>query len=294
MSPAAFRPIALMDSGVGGLPYLERARSILPGEAFVYLADRAGFPYGTKTAHEIEALVIDRTRRLVERFSPKALVIACNTASQAALAAARRVFPGLLIVGTVPAVKPAAERSRSGVIGVMATAKAVSDPYLDALVARHAAGKRVVRVAAQDLVAFVERRYVDASADERRKAVLPFVDRLVAEGADEIVLACTHFLHVAQDIASCATEQAILRGAPERVEVVDSRDGVARRLKTVLAEAGLLASRSADPPAAAARDLLLLSGAPPFEQSYAAFARLYGLAGPLPLDGSPAASAAEP
>jgi glutamate racemase len=215
-------------------------------------------------------------------------VIACNTASQAALAATRKAFPGLLVVGTVPEVKPAAERSRSGVVGVMATAKAVADPYLDALVARHAAGKRVVREAAQDLVAFVERRYAGSSAEERRAAVLPHVERLVAAGADEIVLACTHFLHVAEDIASCASALAASRGEGARVEVVDSRDGVARRLRAVLAEAGLLAPAEAAPSGARSpENILLLSGPPPYEPVYAEFARLYALGGPFPLEADP-------
>ncbi len=270
------RPVAVMDSGVGGLPYLARIRELLPAERFVYLADRAGFPYGVKSGPEIEAVVLDRVARLVAAHSPKLLVIACNTASQAALAATRRAFPVLTVVGTVPAVKPAAERSRSGAIGVMATAKAVGDPYLDALVARHAPGKRVFREAAQDLVAFVERRFVDSSAAERRAAVAPYVERLVAAGADEIVLACTHFLHVAEDIRAYAEELAGRAGPDSRVEVVDSRDGVARRVVTLLREGGLLAP--AGLPAAPGR--FLLTGEPPFEPGYAAFASRFGLSAP--------------
>lgn len=288
-----------MDSGVGGLPYLEKARVLLPAESFVYLADSAGFPYGTKSGEEIVAIVLDRVGRLVARFAPKAVVIACNTASQAALAQARKAFPGLIVVGTVPAVKPAAERSRSGVIGVMATAKAVGDPYLDALVARHAQGRTVLREAAQELVSFVERRLPGSTAEERRAAVLPHVERLVAAGADEIVLACTHFLHVADDIAACAASLAPGRG----VEVVDSRDGVARRLKVLLSESGLAAAPSGSAPVKgsapsmgaakgagreaakeagppAGRDLFLLSSEPPFDGVYDSFARLYGLRGP--------------
>lgn len=277
---AGAKPIALMDSGVGGLPYLEKARSLLPAERFVYLADSAGFPYGTKSGGEIVSIVLDRVGRLVERFEPKAVVIACNTASQAALAAARKAFPGLIVVGTVPAVKPAAERSRSGVIGVMATAKAVEDPYLDALVARHASGRKVLREAAQELVSFVERRLPGSTAEERRAAVLPHVERLVAAGADEIVLACTHFLHVADDIAACAASLAPGLG----VEVVDSRDGVARRLKVLLAESGLQAPSPAKGGAPAPeRGLFLLSSEPPFDGVYDSFARLYGLRGPEPL-----------
>jgi glutamate racemase len=289
------RPIVLMDSGVGGLPYLEAARLVLQGERYAYLADRAGFPYGTKSRGEIESLVLDRLARLVSAFDPKAIVIACNTASQAALAAARLRFPGIPIVGTVPAVKPAAERSRSGVIGVMATEHALVDPYLDELIMSHAPGARVLREPAQGLVAFVEHELLAASAEARREAVLPHVRRLIDAGADEIVLACTHFLHVAEDIRSAAQALSAEAGAKGKpVEVIDSRDGVARRLREVLAGMGLLAL-----PEAAGRagprggqqtgeredGVFLLSGPPPFEEAYTGFARRFGLLGPFSLEG---------
>jgi len=265
------RPIAIFDSGIGGLPYLEPARAALPNEAFVYLADRAGFPYGTKTREEVRGIVLDLVERILRSYDPKALVIACNTASQAGLDAARRANPGLLIIGTVPAVKPAAERTRSGTIGVMATEGAVEDPYLDTLVARYAKGVTVIREAAQSLVSFVERRGATAGPEERREAVRPFVRRLVEGGADEIVLACTHFLHLRDDIAQVA-------GAG--VEIVDSRLGVVKRLKQVLAERGLLESGGS---AGSERGLFLLSGEPPFEPEYGLLAEDFGLAGPRAL-----------
>lgn len=283
-------PIAMMDSGVGGLPYLEEAVALLPGERFVYLADRAGFPYGTKSKAEIEDLVLGRLGVLIERFAPKAIVIACNTASQAALAAARAAYPDMHIVGTVPAIKPAAERTRSGVIGIMATEHAIHDPYLDELVARYASGARVLRAGAQDLVSFVETRFIGSSAGERREAVLPTVSAFVEGGADEIVLACTHFLHVAPDIASLASELAAAKarekGLPEapKVEVVDSRDGVARRLRAVLFEDEEAvrepSSRGLGSRELGSRGLFLLSGKAPPEPVYEAFARRFRLEGP--------------
>jgi len=261
------RPVVLFDSGVGGLPYLAAARALMPGRGFAYLADRGGFPYGTKTRGELRERVLAVVEAILGRLDPLALVIACNTASQAALGAVREAHPGLLVVGTVPAVKPAALRSRSGVIGIMATAGAVEDPYLDELVTRHAAGLRVLRVGAQDLVGFVERRLPFATAQERRAAVQPYVTRLVSEGADEIVLACTHFLHLSQDIASAAGPG---------VEVVDSREGVARRLRDQLEERGLLGEAQGQ----AAADTLYLSGEEPFEAAYSSFAASFSLSGP--------------
>lgn len=290
------KPIAIMDSGVGGLPYLESIRRLLPGERFAYLADRAGFPYGTKDREEIEAIVLDRIGRLVDAFDPAIVVIACNTASQAALAAARAAHPGLSIVGTVPAVKPAAERTRTGVVGVMATEHAIGDPYLDELVARHASGVKVVREAAQDLVAFVERDFVRSTAAARRAAVEAYVRRLVDAGADEIVLACTHFLHVAEDIGAAAEALALESGRAARVEVIDSREGVARRVADLLAVRTAGASVGAEKPVDPSRSVaglssrpadgvFLLSGPPPFEDGYEAFAGRYGLLGPFSLEG---------
>ncbi len=270
-------PIALMDSGVGGLPYLAAARRLLPAERFVYLADRSGFPYGTKSPEAIRDIVLDRVARIVSAHGPKALVIACNTASQAALGAVRAANPGLAVVGTVPAVKPAAERTRSGVIGIMATARAVQDPYLDELVARFAKGITVLREGPQDLVQFVEHRLFSATGSERRAAVEPAVVRLLEGGADEIVIACTHFLHVSDDIAVLAG-----RG----VEVVDSRDGVARRLKAVLAERRLLARQGAAT-RETGRDLFLLTGEEPFEDEYQLFATSFGMRSPAALGGRP-------
>jgi len=261
-------PIVIFDSGVGGLPYLRRARELLPSESFIYLADRAGFPYGTKTGAEVRGIVLDRVARLVARFSPKALVIACNTASQAALAAVRAANPGLAVVGTVPAVKPAAERTKTGTIGVMATARAVEDPYLDSLVARFAPRATVLREAAQDLVAFVEHRLFEATAEERRRAVAAPVRRLVDAGADQIVIACTHFLHLCDDIAEAAGPG---------VAIVDSRDGVARRLRAVLAERGIARPPLAPSAVDGKRGRFLLSGEAPFEEHYRRFTEAFEL-----------------
>ncbi len=269
------RPVAIFDSGIGGLPYLAAARSALPAETFVYLADRAGFPYGTKSREEVKRLVLALISRLFDGYAPKAIVIACNTASQAALEAARKAHPGLPIIGTVPAVKPAAERSRSGIIAILASAGAVEDPYLDALVARYAKGLTVIREGAQELVTFVERRAAVAGESERRETIWPYARRLVERGADEIVLACTHFLHLREDIAVVAGPG---------VEVVDSISGVVARLGTVLGERGLLAGDGAASAGATSAPQecgrFLLSGELPFEAEYPLHAKAFGLGRP--------------
>ena len=127
-------PILVFDSGVGGLSVLAAIRALRPGLPVVYAADNAGFPYGTKSEAEIAARVPALLGRLTERFRPRLVVIACNTASTIALAHVRSALD-VGVVGTVPAVKPAAERSRTRVIGVLGTAATVRQPYLDRLVA---------------------------------------------------------------------------------------------------------------------------------------------------------------
>src|SRR3546814_4353373 len=124
------QPILFFDSGVGGLSVLAPTRRLLPAAPLVYVADNGGFPYGTKTEAEIAARVPALLGRLVERYRPRLVVIACNTASTIALAAVRSALD-LPIVGTVPAIKPAAAMSKTRVIGVLGPAATVRQPYVD-------------------------------------------------------------------------------------------------------------------------------------------------------------------
>ena len=141
------KPIAFLDSGVGGLPYLEMAREHLPKENFIYLADRKNFPYGTKSAEEVFAAVAVLTDRILAAEKPKVFVLACNTMSVVALTRLRKLYPRLPFVGVVPAVKPAAERTKVKRIGVLATNRTLQDAYLDDLIRRFASSCEVVRVA---------------------------------------------------------------------------------------------------------------------------------------------------
>jgi glutamate racemase len=264
------RPIAVFDSGIGGLPYLEAIRELIPGCDVVYLADRASFPYGAKTRDEVIGLSIRVTEELLRAFDPSVVVVACNTASTAALDSLRRKFPDVPFVGTVPAVKPAAERSRTRAIGVMATERTVKDPYLDELIDRFASDCRVIRIAAPDLVRFVEERLPSASPEEKSAAAAAAVRPFAGAGVDEVVLACTHFLHVASEIGAAL--------GPD-VGTVDSREGVAKQAARLHAEA----ERSApfDPDAPPEQRSILrafyVTGYPPFEERYHDFARAYDL-----------------
>ena len=213
--------VAFLDSGVGGLPYLQAAKEIIPGMSVQYLADNAGFPYGTKTASSLREILADRVRRLRSRFMPDALVIACNTASQIGLASLRKAHPDFPIIGTVPAIKPAAQETKTGRIGVMATESTVKDIYLQNLIAEHASDIEVIKLPAQALVAFVEKKYLFSTPEEREGEIKPYIDFLLEKKVDRIVLACTHFPLVRDELAHAF--------GPD-VAFVDGAQGIARRI----------------------------------------------------------------
>src|ERR671939_2061273 len=148
-------PLLFFDSGVGGLSVLEPTLKLLPNAAIVYAADSAGFPYGKRSEAEIASRVPALLGRLVERYRPRLAVIACNTASTIALDHARSALD-LPVVGTVPAIKPAAEVSKSRVIGVLGTEATVRQPYVDDLAAKFAADCTLVRHGSPELVELAE------------------------------------------------------------------------------------------------------------------------------------------
>lgn len=220
--------VALVDSGIGGIPYLRAARRALPAARYLYLADTANFPYGEKSPEEVLRSISDAVSLLAAGQSPDAVVVACNTASVVALDALRARFP-FPFVGVVPAVKPAAASSREGRIGVLATPRTAEGPYLSALISRFAADADVVVEAAPDLVEFVEHELPGASTARRDSVLAGAVHRLMDAQVDQIVLGCTHFVHLREDI---------LRLSGGTVGVVDSVDGVVRQLLRVLGRDG--------------------------------------------------------
>lgn len=216
------RPLLFFDSGVGGLSVLAPARALLPAAPLVYAADSAGFPYGTRSEGEIAARVPALLGRLAERYKPRLIVIACNTASTIALAHVRAALD-VPIVGTVPAIKPAAEASRTRVIGVLGTQATVRQPYVDDLTARFAADCTVLRHGSAELVELAEAKLRGAPADAARyRAVLDgLFGQAGGERIDVIVNACTHFPLVAEELAAAA---------PHPVRFVDGGPGIARRI----------------------------------------------------------------
>jgi glutamate racemase len=212
-------PILFFDSGVGGLSVVAPTRALLPTAPFVYAADSAGFPYGTKSESEIAARVPALLGRLVERYGPRLVVIACNTASTIALSVVRAAFD-VPVVGTVPAIKPAALLSKTRVISVLGTDATVRQPYVDRLSAEFANDCAVIRHGSAGLVALAE-------AKLRGKPVDPFLiaaevaPLFSGQGVDTVVLACTHFpLLLDELVAAC----------PTGVNFVDGSAGIARRV----------------------------------------------------------------
>ena len=166
-------------------------------------------------------------RAIVDKTDPKAVVVACNTATELAIDEIRAAIPGIPVVGTVPAIKAAAGIPGVRRIGVIATPGAVAAEYLWRLAREHAAYCTIVAEADGPLVDFVEHRYIRASRTERLEAVRPGLGKLLASGADAIVLGCTHFLHLSSEFEEIAGPA---------IPVVDSRAGVASRLKHVLGQ----------------------------------------------------------
>ena len=220
-------PIVFVDSGVGGLPYLEATRALVPDTPFVYIADTGHFPYGTRGEDDIRAIVLQLVDRAIRRFDPALVVLACNTASVVALAALRERYE-VPFVGVVPAVKPAAREAGAGGMVILSTSRTADGEYLAGLVDDFAAGTSVSIVPASGLVDFVERRLASDTADEARAAVREAISGSDLRGVDAVVLGCTHFTHLAAEIQ---------RELGPSVRVIDSRAGVARRVAE-LAEAG--------------------------------------------------------
>ncbi|MFL6760335.1 glutamate racemase [Sphingomonas sp.] len=219
MDPNA--PILFFDSGVGGLSVLGPTLKVLPNAPIVYAADSAGFPYGKRTEAEIASRVPALLGRLVERFHPRLAVIACNTASTIALDHVRSALD-LPVVGTVPAIKPAAEMSKSRVIGVLGTEATVRQPYVDDLAAKFAADCTIIRHGSPELVELAEAKLAgeEIGTDAVRAAAQPMFDAPGGDRIDTVVLACTHFPLL----------DAELRAAFPGVAYVDGGPGIARRI----------------------------------------------------------------
>lgn len=223
----ALSPIGIFDSGIGGLSVLRHIREHLPHEHLLYFADSQHAPYGAKSAD----FIIERSRALTEFLlaqGAKAIVVACNTATAAAIQTLRQEFT-LPIIGMEPAVKPAAAATKTGVIGVLATTGTLKSAQFAALLANYGQHIQVVTQACVGLVECVERGDLDSAST--RALVRQYVTPLLNAGADTIVLGCTHYPFVRSIIAEVA--------GPE-VSLIDTGAAVARHLEHRLQEAELI------------------------------------------------------
>ncbi len=234
--PAA--PLLLFDSGVGGLSVLGKVRAALPQAPVIYVSDNAGLPYGNKTEAQIAARVSGLLGRLTERYRPRLVCIACNTASTIALASVREVLE-VPIVGTVPAIKPAAAMTRTGVIGLLGTEATIRQGYVDRLEAEFAADKRLLRHAAPELVAAAEAKLRGQSFNPAVFARAAAALRAMPDGEriDTVVLACTHFPLLERELAAAFGPGTCF---------IDGSDGIARRIASLTE--GQSWARPANPP----------------------------------------------
>jgi len=218
----AAAPILLFDSGVGGLSVLAELRKVLPDAPVIYAADNAGLPYGGKSEAEIAARVCGLLGRMAERFRPRLICIACNTASTIALGMVRDVLQ-IPIVGTVPAIKPAAALTKTGVIGLLGTEATIRQAYVHRLEAEFAEGKTLLRFAAPELVTAAEAKLRGQSVDPAvfARAAAGLREQPGGERIDTVVLACTHFPLVAEELGKAFGQQ---------VGFVDGAAGIARRI----------------------------------------------------------------
>jgi glutamate racemase len=208
----------MFDSGVGGLAVLAELAHIAPFEPILYVADQRHAPYGERTLAEVAARSIQIAGQLVEAGA-KMVVVACNSASAAALIPLREAYPATPIVGMEPAVKPAVEWSHTGVVGVLATSATFQGTLFASLVDRHGGGATIVPIVGTGLADLVERGERDGPAAKEALAVLlsPHLDA----GMDTLVLGCTHYSFLTSAIASVAGEQ---------LAVVDPCGAVARQV----------------------------------------------------------------
>ena len=221
-------PIGVFDSGLGGISVLKELMAIMPEEHYLYFGDSANAPYGTRSTEEVRILTLNAAAMLYER-GVKALVVACNTATAAAITQIREEYPNIAVVGIEPALKMATDRFPRGHVGIMATQVTLREEKLEHLVCRFP-DATVEKIPAPGLVELVEQGKAESEETEAllKEILAPYIGQL-----DAIVLGCTHYPFVKD------TVQKILG---EKVKVLDGGAGTARQTKRLLEERGWLRS----------------------------------------------------
>lgn len=234
-------PVGIFDSGLGGLSILRHVRAQLPHEHLLYVADTGFAPYGDKPEHVVAERSLAVARFLVERGA-KAIVVACNTATISAVKLMRESFPDMPIVGVEPGLKPAAALTKSGKVGVLATARTLAGAKFLQLRDQitEATGAHFLLQPCRGLVDCIEL----GDTDGTRALLQRYVTPLLEQGADTLVLGCTHYPFV-----QAAIEDVIAATGARGIAIVDTGEAVARQLVRLLDAGGLLRPARADEPA---------------------------------------------
>ena len=222
-------PVGVFDSGVGGLSVLRCIREEMPGENLIYVADSGYAPYGDKPSEYIEKRSFAISEFLVDK-NAKAIVVACNTATAAAIAKMRTTFD-LPIIGMEPGVKPAIAASQKKTVGIMATTETLKSEKFRVLTDRFCNECEIVTQACPGLVEQVEQ--IDLAEKKTIELIKSYVGTLLAKGVDTIVLGCTHYLFLADIIGEIAGEN---------VKVIDTGVAVAKEVRRRLGEAGIISN----------------------------------------------------
>jgi glutamate racemase len=234
------RTALFFDSGIGGLSVLREARVLMPDWHFVYVADDAAFPYGAWEEDALRGHITELFAVLLTQYRPSLSVIACNTASTLAIDHLRKVFPGETFVGTVPAIKPAAERTRSGLVSVLATPGTVKREYTRELIRQYGSKCHVRLVGSNNLAAMAETYMRGEMIDEEevRREIAPCFMEKDGRRTDIVVLACTHYPFLVNRFR---------KTAPWPVDWIDTSEAIARRAKSLAGDMETLPAQPDEP-----------------------------------------------
>ena len=229
-------PIGVYDSGFGGLSVWRELHRALPDESLIYLGDGKNCPYGSLPAAQIRSLAETAVGDLVQRGC-KMVVVACNTATAAAISHLRERFPEIPIVGLEPAVKPACRMTKSRIVGVIATERSLQGEKFLTTLARYGEGVEVIKAVGRGWVEAVENN--EEQGERTEQLVREVVEPIIERGADVIVLGCTHYPFLRNVI-----ERVI---GNREVAVIDSGEAVEKRVESLLDEYGIRASAGCEP-----------------------------------------------
>ncbi|MBO7166929.1 MAG: glutamate racemase [Kiritimatiellae bacterium] len=225
--------VGFFDSGIGGTCILDAFRKILPNENTVYFADRSHCPYGNKTQEEVLVRADAIANFLIKKHNAKMIVVACNTATAAAIDYLREKYQAIPFVGIEPAIKPAILHSKTKVVGVLATQGTFNGRLYKETAARFANGTNVIATVADEFVTLVEEGELEGERAE--KIVREKIEPLLSANADHIVLGCTHFPHLMKVMKKVINKRA---------KIVEPSKAVALRAKSLLEERNLLNTQS--------------------------------------------------